>query len=131
MSTLTCLLIDDDADDHEFFQMAIDRIDPSIVCHYAQDGIGGLQLLDTLRHPPDIIFVDLNMPMMGGVELMAHLRNSRHSHIPVVIYSTTDESFFKKQSTQAGAAAYMVKTSTMDALEEGLRRIFKKFTALS
>ena len=130
MSTFRCLLIDDDADDHEFFQMAIDRIDPSIVCHFANNGLSGLQLLNQLETPPNLIFVDLNMPMMGGMEFMLRLRNTAHSRIPVVIYSTTDERFFQQQGTQAGAAAYMVKTSTMEALEEGLRRIFQKFAQL-
>lgn len=129
MSTFTCLLIDDDTDDHEFFQMAIDRIDPSIDCHFAPDALSGLQMLDEMT-PTHIIFVDLNMPMMGGMEFISRLQSTAHRAIPVVIYSTTDERFFQQQGKEAGAAAYMVKTSTMEALEQGLRKLFQKFALL-
>ena len=59
-------LVDDDPDDQVLFVDALERIDPSITCLKANDGYEALSILKRLSFPPDIIFVDMNMPRMNG-----------------------------------------------------------------
>ena len=80
-------MIDDDYEDQEFFSDTLFSIDPSIECITPYDGGQALQMLMGVSDPlPDLIFVDLNMPVMNGFEfLKAVKRLEPLQHIPVII----------------------------------------------
>src|SRR5882757_6709540 len=88
---LTFLLADDDADDKTLFCEALAEIDPGIVCHTAADGKEALAILSRRQsRKPDIIFLDINMPVMDGWQCLGKLKeNSEHRNIPVIMYSTS------------------------------------------
>src|SRR5688572_30884496 len=73
---MTILYIDDDADDREIFMEAVKTISPEIVCYEACDGVEGLVTLHSLVIPPDVIFLDVNMPRMNGKQ---SLRSEEHT----------------------------------------------------
>ena len=83
-------LADDDEDDHMFFVDALNEIDDSIHCYHAMDGELALQALSgDILERPEIIFLDLNMPKVNGLEvLMKKRRMKEFSAIPVIMYST-------------------------------------------
>lgn len=84
------LLIDDDKDDQALFCDAIAQLSADLICDLANNGIEGLQYLQTTRTLPDVIFLDINMPMMDGRETLKIIRGTpRINHIPVVMYSTS------------------------------------------
>src|SRR5688572_5969241 len=69
------LLTDDDKDDRELFSEALASIDPGIICHGAEHGRDALRILNSLDgSKPDIIFIDINMPVMNGWELLHTLK---------------------------------------------------------
>lgn len=117
---ITCLLIDDDPDDHDFFRTALNRIHPGIHCHVADNGLEGLNLLTALKDRPDVIFLDLNMPILGGLEFLDEIKKTDLNDIPVVIYSTSDERYFKQKAIERGARAYLTKAYTMKELVSGI-----------
>src|SRR5579872_246117 len=87
---MTLLIVDDDADDLQFFVDAIAEIDQDVQCITASNGINALKLLEGIETRPDYIFLDLNMPKMDGKQCLKHIRNSLLLHsIPVIIYSTS------------------------------------------
>jgi len=59
------LLVDDDVDDQVYFLDAINEINPSMECKLANNGLEALQSIKILP-AFDIIFLDLNMPIMNG-----------------------------------------------------------------
>src|SRR6185437_2146398 len=70
------LLADDDVDDAEIFIEALSHIAPDIQCHTAGNG---LELFEWLsKHPdkPDMIFLDINMPLMNGWESLKKLKDT-------------------------------------------------------
>lgn len=127
-----CLLVDDDSDDQELFQMAIDKIDPTIKCFYAIDGIDALEKLNNSSDsPPDIIFLDINMPRMGGLDFLRAIHGTSLSSIPTVIYSTSDEHFFKNETAQLGAVAYIVKSTTFASLVNDIKQALNAILELN
>src|ERR1051325_7487517 len=88
---ITCVLIDDDADDQDVFLLALEAVDKSIRCHIANDGVEALQMLSVGKgFSPDYIFLDLNMPRMNGKQCLGQIKKiDCLRNIPVIIYSTT------------------------------------------
>src|SRR3712207_625430 len=87
----TVLLADDDADDAEIFQEALREVAPSTNLYRVESGTAILQYLKDNRNVrPDIIFMDLNMPLMNGWQCLAKLKNTKGlDDIPVIIYTTS------------------------------------------
>lgn len=130
MNNLNFLLIDDDLDDQEIFQLALNEVDPDIQCAFATDGILGLRYLEQhMSELPDFIFLDLNMPRMGGMEFLKEIKKTEElSQIPIIIYSTSSEPLFVKQTQELGASGYIVKPSTLRALIHSLDVFVKEAT---
>ena len=63
-------IIDDDAEDIDFLRSAILSADPSVKCIAFTSPQEALERISMDRIPPDIIFVDYNMPLFNGVECL-------------------------------------------------------------
>lgn len=73
---------------------------------------------------PDLIFLDINMPKLDGRQCLAELKSKpAFRHIPVIIYSTTDDQQEKRKFLQMGAYYFMVKKSDFKALREELSKV--------
>jgi CheY-like chemotaxis protein len=126
---LTVLLIDDDEDDRNFFYDAVNEISSSIECatvSNANDALKGLKSMSYTR--PDIIFLDLNMPGMGGFECLKELKQD-HSlmDIPVVMYSTSSSNADIKKALKLGAENFVTKPTSCDQLEKALTFLLRSF----
>jgi CheY-like chemotaxis protein len=110
------LLIDDDSDDQTLFCDAIRNISSDIICEFAENGAVGLKLMNSEAALPDVVFLDVNMPIMDGRETLAIIRTTpRLSNLRVVIYSTSnakeDVAWFASKSD-----SYVVKPNDFDSL---------------
>ena len=86
---MTILYVDDDPDDRQIFQEAVKSIDGRAVCVTAQDGLDALSYL-SMHDLPDIIFLDLNMPLMDGKTCLSEIRgNKATGHLPVIVFTTS------------------------------------------
>src|SRR5688500_974711 len=85
------LFIDDDLEDHEVFCDALKAVNPDAECVYRTDGIEALKFLrEESSSLPDYIFLDLNMPRMGGAECLKALKSDDVlKDVPVILYSTS------------------------------------------
>jgi CheY-like chemotaxis protein len=121
------LLVDDDIDDHEIFCMALENLENCYKCIFAKDGIEALEILKNEEiFIPDIIFLDLNMPRMNGIECLYEIKkNHRTSHIPVIMYSTSSDPKIVEGVKDLGASEYLVKPSRIETLSGLLGQIFK------
>jgi CheY-like chemotaxis protein len=110
-------LVDDDVDDHEIFKSALQQVDRSTTLIIAGNGQEALQMLPALEQFPDYIFVDLNMPRMGGMQFLTELRKSdRLRHIPVIMYSTSNQTSDKNSALEAGAHQFITKPARYNDL---------------
>ena len=121
------LLVDDDIDDQQIFAEALQTVGPSIKLEVASNGLEALHKLNsTETFQPDMIFLDLNMPMMNGKEFLKELKkNDGFSLIPVIIYTTSSRPEDREQSLNLGATDFLVKPNNYRSLCEQLKGIIE------
>ena len=120
----TLLLIDDDADDHEIFEMALEDADATARCLSAHRGQVALDKLMEKEFEPDIIFLDLNMPGLNGKDVLRLLKEQETlKHIPVYMYSTSAGKTDIQQCLALGAENFITKPASLAKLVELLRSI--------
>jgi CheY-like chemotaxis protein len=124
------LLVDDDPDDTFLFGEVLHDVDPSIELRTAANGQEALDLLKGMPSLPDLIFLDLNMPRMGGVECLSLLKaDEALKYIPVIIYTTSSQSKDIEETIQKGAVCFITKPSNMKGLTEILLTICRSLPA--
>ena len=120
------LYIDDDSEDREIFKQAINAIDNSFSCVVATDGKEGLELLKNHITEPDFIFVDVNMPVMGGKEFLYEVKHTQgFRSIPVIMYSTTSWGDEIKSYAKLGAYDFIIKPNSFSEVCEVLKATFR------
>jgi CheY-like chemotaxis protein len=121
MKPLHILLIEDDADDQYFFKDALGEIENAALIGVANNG---LEALDMLRDPfslPDVIFSDIHMPGMDGLQCLIELRkNARTKDIPVVMLSSDTSK--AQMACYLGATAF-IKKATLTGLRQQLKHM--------
>jgi CheY-like chemotaxis protein len=124
----TLLLVDDDEDDRILFQEAVSVLDKSIQCWTATDGQHALQILSyDLVVLPDLIFLDLNMPRMNGLEFLHAIKGNRSLRsIPVIIYSTSCNPNDIAQAKNLGALDFLTKPSDFNDLYSKLIHVLNR-----
>ncbi|HEY0654336.1 MAG TPA: response regulator [Chryseosolibacter sp.] len=119
------LYIDDDRDDQEVFVEVLKRIRPNISCHLASDGRQGLLLLRKLEVLPICIYLDLNMPVMNGLEVLKEIKGDpRYRDIPTFILSTSQNPNAEVQARDLGAEEYLKKPNSYSAYTDLLSSCF-------
>ena len=119
------LLADDDEDDRFFFSQAVAAIDAAIECIMVSNGKEVLTILQNdIFSLPDYVFLDLNMPVMNGLQCLEAIKKDPHcSTTLVIIYSTTINKEMESNLIKAGAFASFVKPSSPAALAHVLRQL--------
>lgn len=120
------LFIGDDPEDYELFCDAMKAINPNINCIFKANGAVGLLYLQQGSQPPDYIFLDLNMPVMGGHDCLRQIKaDVRLKNIPVIIYSSViDPSRGVKYYQNLGAVHFMQKPSSYREIVDMLQAFF-------
>ncbi|MCW3127256.1 MAG: response regulator [Bacteroidetes bacterium] len=117
------LLIDDDDGDLTVFSRALKALDPAIICHTADNGLHGLNLIRRLPEL-DLIFVDLNMPGMDGFEYLQALKlEPAYRGIPCIAWTSSVDENNRKKAMDLGAAGFIIKPTDVDKLKIILRHV--------
>ena len=118
------LLIDDDIEDQEIFNSALSIVSDSIECVCFVNAKEALLKLDANELNPDVIFLDLNMPLMSGQEFLMKIKSIDHlKAIPVIIFSTSSNLSTITATKELGAIDFITKPNRFDALIEILKPI--------
>ena len=123
MNLKRILLVEDDTEDQFLFNHALDCIKLGAFCKAVTNG---QEALDHLNHTTDyeIIFLDLNMPVMTGVECLKILKeNEKYKNIPVVIITTALNPTELNHCIELGALKIFHKPNTFPELCNGLNDI--------
>jgi CheY-like chemotaxis protein len=118
------LLIDDDEDDQELFLLAMKEIAASVECITLDNARSALTQLENRALIADVIFLDLNMPVMTGQQFLSELnKRAALSQIPVIILSTSSNTETIDQARALGAKKFITKPSSFTELKNILHRI--------
>lgn len=117
------LVVDDDLEDTELFAEAVGAVDASVSCLNAVHGRDALDKLSGHEiQRPDIIFLDINMPIMNGWQLLTKLKeNEELKKIPVIMYSTSSKKSDVKDALSSGALCFFTKPSNYNRLKQILQ----------
>lgn len=118
-------LADDDEDDRLFFTDAFEEIKIKTVVNTVKNG---KELLDFLNHPetilPSIIFLDLNMPILNGIDCLKEIKlNDKFKEIVIAIYSTSSSDQDIENTFVLGANIYIKKPSSFNDLKKILSEV--------
>lgn len=73
---------------------------------------------------PSVVFLDLNMPGLGGFEVLAYLKREPNlARVPVIVVTSDDQPETREKALAEGVKSVIIKPVTMEALEEGLQLI--------
>lgn len=125
------LLADDDDDDTTLFQEALRLISMDIHLEIAENGLILMNKLEEGDTRPDLVFLDINMPVKNGLECLDEIRQQEHfNETPVVMLSTSVADDYLKSSFNAGANLYIQKPNSFNRLVEIIEKCVKNLDAL-
>ena len=117
------LVIDDDADDLLFFELALWQINPSCECITSTDPTEALQKLKLELLKPNFIFLDLNMPGMSGQECLREIKKIAHlGDTPVIILTTSISRKDIEEVLLLGAYCCLHKPNTIQELVKSIKK---------
>lgn len=126
MTELQIILADDDADDRLFFAEAVEKVSSSLKLTTVEDGEQLMDMISKIESPPppDLIFLDINMPGKTGDVCLKEIRaNNKFQNVPVIIFSTSTYQPFIKESYQNGASMYVSKSVFFEDEVANLKKI--------
>jgi CheY-like chemotaxis protein len=126
------LLIDDNLDEARTFSQALNELDLPTDFKYLGSGLEALpQLVKKDGYLPDIIFLDIKMPMTNGWECLRELKQLAESRgIILIVYSSSDIENEGMIASDIGATAFMRLPSSFAALKARLSGIFRSMFSL-
>ncbi len=129
MNEIRILLADDDADDRDFFKDAIAEAKIPAEITMVMDGEQLSEYLSEIKTPPppDVIFLDINMPRKNGKECLIEIRNdAKFNDIPVIMFSTSSHKKDIEETFNNGADFYIIKSSFFDNEVYILKHLFSE-----
>ena len=122
---LYILLAEDDEDDRLFFKEALQEIKVKTNISFVTNGA---QLMDYLNQAgirlPNVVFLDLNMPVKSGMECLIEIRrNNRLKDLAIVIYSTSASEEDIEDAFVNGANIYIKKPNDFSLLKSTLAKV--------
>jgi CheY-like chemotaxis protein len=120
------MLADDDSEDQELFQDALQRTGANTELTVVSNG---QELVDNLKDPrqenPDIIFLDINMPIKDGKQALKEIKKDQElKEIPAVMLSTSNDPREIKDAFDSGAALYVIKPHSFKNFVLLLKKVF-------
>ena len=125
------IFADDDADDLELITGFFKQYNQSINVLEFKDGKEVLKFLDdfALNATPLLIVLDINMPRLNGRETLAAIRqHPKYQYIPVVIYTTSNNTADEDYCRKLGAS-WVSKSSTIEGVKQ-VAKVLAEFCEL-
>jgi CheY-like chemotaxis protein len=120
-------LIDDDMDDIELFRDALEEVAPSISFQYANDGSEAVKNLSAHQDAlPDLIFLDISMPTLSGLQCLASFKKDEQlKNLPVIMYTTSSQEREIRTAQELGASGFVTKPNDFKVLKRLLTMILQ------
>jgi DNA-binding NarL/FixJ family response regulator len=115
------------ADDHVLFRAGVKtalsvKKDVELVA----EADNGMQLLNLLRHfEPDVILLDIQMPIMDGIQTLPEIRKL-YPHVKVIILSMHNDHSMISKLMEIGANSYLTKNSDSETIYQAIKTCYEQ-----
>lgn len=117
------LLVDDDPDDVELTRLMLGQARLPLELSCARSGSEALARLKDAGNP-DLILLDLNMPVMSGEDVLRALKDDpRLRAIPVVVFTTSSNPEDESRTRTLGAAGYITKPMGLEGFDPVVKAV--------
>ncbi len=113
-----CLIVDDEMPARQELLYILSSIEDVKVIGEASNGIEALELIKTLK--PDIVFLDIQMPQVSGMDVARRLLEEEHK--PIIIFVTAYDQF-AVEAFEVNAIDYLLKPISEERLQKTLEKI--------
>lgn len=120
------LLVEDNTVNQELIQMYLEKMGAKVTC----TGNGSIAVSLAKQHRYDLIYMDMQMPIMSGIEAVKVLRKEGHNE-PIVMLTANASSDDKKQCMDAGANDFITKPIIRQTLYKTTARYLKETVSTS
>lgn len=111
------IIIDDEQLARQRLRRLLKAYDEIEILTETEDGEKGLELIN--RHQPDLIFLDIEMPVLNGFEMLAKL-----THQPKVVFTTAYDQYAIK-AFEEGSIDYLLKPIEIERLDKTIKKLKK------
>ena len=118
MTAIRIVVIDDQEVVREGLRAILGTVPGFEVVGVAGNGASGLEAV--AAHAPDVVLMDLNMPIMNGVEATRSIA-AQHPDVRVLVLTTYDAEEWVLDAVRAGAAGYLLKDAPRERLIDAIR----------
>ncbi|MCL5024838.1 MAG: response regulator [Nitrospirae bacterium] len=116
------LIVDDSKLIHQMYRLVLMRFGGCRIV----DAMNGLEALEILAREKDfdLILLDINMPIMNGIQFMEKMReNGMRSHAPIIVISTEGGEEDTVRAMRLGARGYIVKPFKSESLYDLIEKV--------
>lgn len=132
MRAVTLLLVEDDVDDEALMVRVLARRQPALTYHVARNGRDALAYLAQAPSPPQLILLDLQLPRLGGLELLQALRLEPATRLtPVVVFTSSTERTDVVTAYDLGANSYICKPVEFQRFSSVLEQLLNYWVELN
>jgi CheY-like chemotaxis protein len=122
------LLVEDSEDDAYFFQRALNKSGRQGTLKQVSDGGAAIKLLlealSDASRIPDLVFLDLKLPVMSGFEVLAWIRRQQFADpLSVIVLTGSDQEADRLRALELGASELIVKPITASDLADRLQNL--------
>lgn len=120
------VIVEDDSDDQEMFTKVFTELNYKNEIIFFNDGQEALTYLTAETNEPFIVFSDINMPKLNGMELRKQIHeneNIRIKTIPYLFFTTSAEQTSVIEAYSKSIQGFFIKPSSFEALKNLLRII--------
>lgn len=124
------LLVEDNPSDAELMLRSLKKRNLANRLHWVQDGVEALDFIfrrdkwDTLTILPKVVFLDLKLPKLNGLEVLEQLKEHEATQsIPVVVVTSSAEDPDIEAAYKLGANSYVVKPVNFDAFADTISNL--------
>ncbi len=115
LQAVDILLVEDNPNDAELTERALRKSELGARLALARDGAEALEYLLSGRPRPRVVFLDLKLPKIDGIEVLRRVRaDDRTRSIPVVVLTSSQEERDVSECYQLGVNSYVVKPVEFD-----------------
>ncbi|MEM6427382.1 MAG: response regulator transcription factor [Cyanobacteria bacterium P01_D01_bin.128] len=124
------LLVDDQSIIRQGLR-ALLELEPDLqVVGDADNGEAALKAIAALQqtpHPPDVVLMDIRMPVMDGVAATEAI-HQQYAALPVLVLTTFDDDQLVAQAVQKGASGYLLKDTPSEELAQAIRSVYRGYS---